>query len=92
MRSSLIKKRIAELVAAAMFCAGVALAGTMALAALSIANEDRTALAQESGSAGGEEPSALIEEQTYSGYGETNVITAPTLPTVTPSPTPTAAP
>ena len=27
-----------------------------------------------------------------SGYGELNVITAPTLPTATPSPTPTDAP
>ena len=42
----------------------------------------------------GEESGTLVEEQTYSGYGETNVITAPTLPTptATPSPTPTAAP
>ena len=39
----------------------------------------------------GEESSTLVEEQTYSGYGETNVITAPTLPTVTPT-TPTVAP
>ena len=31
----------------------------------------------------------IITNQTYSGYGEPNVITAPALPTSTPTPTPT---
>lgn len=31
----------------------------------------------------------VITNQTYSGYGEPNVITAPVLPTLTPTPTPT---
>ena len=54
MGSSLIRKRIAEIVATAMFCAGVALVGTMAFAAVYIVNEDRTALAQESGAVSGQ--------------------------------------
>ena len=54
MSSSLIRKRIAEIVTLMIFCSGLALVGTMAFAAVSIVNEDRTALAQESGGASGQ--------------------------------------
>ena len=43
-----------------------------------------------SGAATNEAPTQIVINETYSGYGEPNVITAPVLPT--PSPTPTAAP
>ena len=71
-----MRKRVSKIVAAALLCACLALAGTMALAAASLLNDGPSAQAQEAGGGEGESQDARAADVS----GQTATLASPAVP------------